>query len=130
MGVSGYTDMENDRRYYHMGCLYEKLGNAEEARRCWEKALTYDNSCYYEPGYWTRCWTRRYYQALSLQKLGRQSEANAFFDAMELLAQSSEVPVGARDAIMDLVERGRFAPEEEKDPIWKAVVKVATKAEE
>ena len=118
------------RRYYHMGRMCEKLGDMQEARRCWEKALGFDYNCYFEPGYWTHRWTHRYYQALSLQKLGRESQANTVFDGMELLAHSPELPVNARDAIMDLVERGRFVPDEEKDPVGRKAVKVRTRAEE
>jgi len=125
-----YWISEPVRQCYHMGRMYEKLGDMAEARRCWEKALTFSYNCYFEPGYWPRRWTHRYFQALSLQKLGRECEAEAFFDGMELLAHSPELPVSARDAIMDLVERGRFAPDDEKDPLWKKVVKVETKAEE
>jgi len=125
-----YRDVQRERKLYHMGRMYQKLGNLEEARRCWEQALAYDHSCYYEPGYWPGHWTARYYQALCLQKLGRESEANTIFDGMELLAHSPELPVGARQGILDLVERGRFAREEEKDPVWKAPVKAETRAEE
>ncbi len=123
--------MEPVRQLYHMGRMYERLGNMEEARRCWEKALTFDNyNCFFEPGYWSHRWAHRYYQALALQKLGRQAEANAYFDGMEFVARSPEQPVSARDRIMDLVERGRFAPDDEKDPVWKKAVKVETRAEE
>jgi len=130
LGVASHKDLEDDRRYYHMGCIHQQMGHPEKARECWEKTLTFDHSTYYEPGYWFEHWNRRYFQALALQKLGRQSEANAFFDAMELLATNPEIPLDAKEAIMDLVERGRFAPDEEKDPFWKALVKVETRAEE
>jgi len=108
MGIHRYDDVEDDRRYYHMGCIYEKMGNIEEARRCWEESVSVPHYTGYEPAYGYEEWNRRYFQALSLQKLGRKSEVDAFFDAMELLAQSPEIPVNARQAVIDLVERGRF----------------------
>ena len=130
LGVASAKDVEDDRRYYHMGCIHERMGDAERARRCWEKAVALDHGTYYEPGFWFASWNRRYFQALALRKLGRESEANAFFDAMELLARSEDLPAAARQAVMDLVERGRFAPDDEKDPLWITAVKVQTKAEE
>jgi len=48
---------------------------------------------------------------------------------MELLARHQDLPLAARDAIMGLVERGRFAPDDQKDPAGHAPVEVATSAE-
>ncbi|HRU05009.1 MAG TPA: hypothetical protein P5137_04440, partial [Candidatus Brocadiia bacterium] len=122
--------LEHDRRLYHAGRCYEKLGQMDKARACWEQAAALPHYTGFEPAYWVREWTKRYYQALCLGKLGRESEANAFFDAMELLAQTPALPQSARQAVLDLVERGRFAPDDEKDPVMKAAVVVATRAEE
>lgn len=123
------VDTEDDRRFYHMGCLYEKLGDMDRARECWERSVAVEHWTGYEKAYWNREWTRRYYQALSLQKLGRHSEAEAFFDAMELLARVPDLPRAAREEIMGLVERGRFAPDDQKDPAGYVPVEVATSAE-
>ncbi|HDY65924.1 MAG TPA: DUF5107 domain-containing protein [Phycisphaerae bacterium] len=130
LGVVNLKDLEDDRRYYHMGCIHEQMGDMDKARSCWEKTLTFEHGMYYEPAYWFDAWTSRYFQALCLQKLGRNAEACAFFDAMELLARCPDMPATASDAMMDLVERGRFASDDKKDPLWKTVVKVETKAEE
>ncbi|GAG97820.1 unnamed protein product, partial [marine sediment metagenome] len=130
LGIESFKDLEDDRRYYHMGRVYEQMGDMDKARSCWEKALTFEHGMYYEPGFWFGAWNKRYFQALSLQKLGRNTEATVFFDALELITRCPDLPVTAREAMMDLVERGRFASDEEKDPLWKTVVKVETKAEE
>ena len=76
-----------------------------------------------------QAWTRRYYHALCLQKLGRTAEANAYFEAMEFLAAGEELPKGARKHLINLVERGRFGTDQDKDPALQAVIEVATKAE-
>jgi len=123
------VDLEDDRRLYHMGRLHEKLGDWERARECWEQCVAIEHFTGYEKAYWNREWTRRYYQALSLQKLGRDSEAEAYFDAMELLARVPDLPVAARDEIMALVERGRFAPDDQKDPAGFTPIEVQTAAE-
>lgn len=122
-------DTEDDRRYYHMGCIHEKLGDPDKARECWEESVAVEHYTGYETAYWHGQWSRRYYQALSLQKLGRHSEAEALFDAMELLARVPGLPVAAREEIMGLVERGRFAPDEQKDPAGYVPMQVQTSAE-
>jgi len=129
LGVHQCRAVEDDRRYYHIGCIHEKMRDMEAARKSWEEALAVPHYTGYEPAYWFSAWRQRYFQALSLQKLGRHSEANALFDAMELLAQSDEIPFKAKESILGLVERGRFAPEDQKDPTGAAVAEVATKAE-
>jgi len=123
------VDLEDDRRLYHMGRLHEKLGDPDSARECWERCVALGHFTGYEKAYWNREWTRRHYQALSLHKLGRDSEAEAYFDAMELLARMPGLPVAARDEIMGLVERGRFAPDDQKDPAGFAPIEVQTAAE-
>ena len=120
---------EKDRIYYHIGRIHEKKGCTEEAREAWEKAVALPHYTGFEKGYWYGQWRQRYFQALALGKLGRRSEANAFLDAMELLAGAPELPVVARQSILDLVERGRFAPDDEKDPTGAPAVEVATRAE-
>jgi len=130
LGIFDPRTVEDDRRLYHMGRCYEKMGRHEEARACWEKALQVPHFTGYEHAYWFREWSRRYFQALSLQKLGRESEANAYFDALELLVHTGELPVAAQDQIMDMVERGRFAPENQKDPLVAEQIAIATRAEE
>jgi len=130
LGILDPRSIEEDRRQYHMGRCYEKMGRMDEARACWEKALKEPHYTGYEHAYWFREWSHRYYQALALQKLGRESEANAYLDAMELLVHTGELPLAAQEQIMDMVERGRFAPEDQKDPLVAERVKVATRAEE
>ena len=129
LGMVSYQSFEEDRRLYHIGCIHERLGETDAARKCWENAAALDHYTGYEPAYWYREWTCRYFQALALVKLGRESQANALFDGMELLAGSPELPLSARQAIMALVERGRFAPDEEKDPVSAPKVSLQTKAE-
>lgn len=120
---------EEDRRYYHMGCCYEALGRGDEARRCWEKALAVPHYTGYEHAYWYLEWSRRYFQAVALQKLGRANEANAHFDAMEAVTHTNVIPAAARQNLLALVERGRFAAPDEKDSAVSAW-KVQTRAEE
>jgi tetratricopeptide (TPR) repeat protein len=129
LGAEMGRDFEDDRRFYHIGCLYKKLGNPEEARTWWEKALAIPYFSGYEPAYSFTAWTRRYFHALCLQKLGRAAEAEAYFDGMVNLAESPDLPVHARRKLMELVERGRFAPEAEKDSAAAAAIIVATRAE-
>lgn len=121
-------DTEDDRRFYHLGRIAALMGDEERARAYWERAVAVEHFMGYEKAYWNRQWSRRYFQALALQRLGRQSEADAIFDGMELLARLPELPVSARDEIMGLVERGRFAPEDQKDPGF-TPVEVQTAAE-
>ena len=121
---------EEDRRFYHMGRCYEMMDQPAKARECWEKSVAVPHTTYYEHAYWYREWSRRYFQALSLQKLGRQSEAEAFFDGMEAITFTNELPVTAKDALMDMVERGRFAPDSQKDPASAEELVVETRAEE
>ena len=80
--------------------------------------------------YWLREWSARHFQALSLQKLGRNSEAEAFFGAMEALCLTNELTLTAKEALMNMAERGRFAPENEKEPNVAAQLTMATQAEE
>jgi tetratricopeptide (TPR) repeat protein len=122
-------DAEDDRRYYHMGCIHEKLGDMHRAGECWEQSVAVEHFTGYEKAYWNNQWTRRYYQALSLQKLGRLTEAEAYFDAMELLSKVPDLPLGARQEILGLVERGRFAPDDQKDPAGFVPLTVQTAAE-
>lgn len=129
LGIMSSQGFEEDRCLYHQGCIHEKLGNIKTAQNCWEKALAVDHYTGYEPAYWYGQWNQRYFQALALIKLGRKNEANALFDAMELLAGNPELPLAARQNVINLVERGRFAPDGEKDPISAAKVTVATRAE-
>lgn len=128
LGVA-QLDTEEDRRFYHIGWIYEKLGDNERARKYWEKCVAIPHFTGYESAYWNRQWSERYFQALSLQKLGRESEANALLDAMELLSRVPELPLAARQQIIKMVERGRFAPDGQKDPAGEDVVEVQTKAE-
>ncbi len=69
---------ENDF-YYFLGCAYEKLGDTERARECWEQA-TYGPT---EPAaamYYNDAKPEKiFYQGLALQKLGRTDEANGRF---------------------------------------------------
>lgn len=69
---------ENDF-YYFLGCAYEKLGDTDRARECWEKA-TYGPT---EPAaamYYNDAKPEKiFYQGLALQKLGRTDEANGRF---------------------------------------------------
>jgi len=126
----GLYDADNDpRRLYHLGCIYEKMGRMSEAHQCWEKAAAIRNYTGAERGYLIMVWSQRYFQALSLLKLGRVGEANAYFDAMELVAKHTDLPLAAREALMKLVERGRFAPEDAKDPLDEVSVAVETSAE-
>lgn len=127
LGVTGGM-LEADRRYYHAGRICEKLGQMEKAREYWEKAVAEPHYTGYETAYQFGEWAQRYFQALCLQKLGRTSEAVAFFDAMELVAQNPDLPIAARRQMIDLVERGRFAPDDAKDPAA-ATVEVQTRAE-
>jgi len=122
-------DFEDERRFYHIGCICEKLGRIPEAREWWEKATKYPYFSGYDPAYTFAGWSRRYFHALCMQKLGRTAEADAYFDAMDTLARSQELPLAARERLMDLVERGRFGPENEKDPAAAALIEVATRAE-
>jgi tetratricopeptide (TPR) repeat protein len=129
LGVVVSDLFEDDRRYYHLGWLYERLGDAAKAREYYERTVALPHHTGYESGYWYSQWSQRYFQALALQKLGRASLANAMFDALELLAGHPRLPVAARQAVMKLVERGRFAPDAEKDPIFMPEVEVRTSAE-
>ena len=128
LGVA-QLDTEDDRRFHHIGWIYEKLGDVDKAREYWEQCVAIPHFTGYESAYWNRQWSERYFQALSLQKLGRESEANALFDAMELLSRVPELPLAARQQIIKTVERGRFAPDGQKDPAGEDVVEVQTKAE-
>ena len=130
LGIATAYSTEEDRRYYHMGRCYEKMGRMDEARSCWEKTLQVPHFTGYEHAYWYREWSRRYFQALALDKLGRHSEANAFFDAMEIMVHTNEIPLNAKDSLLGLVERGRFASEDRKDPITAVELVVETRAEE
>jgi tetratricopeptide (TPR) repeat protein len=120
---------EDDRRYYHLGWIHERLGHPAKAREYYEKTLALPHHTAYESAYWYGQWSQRYFQALALQKLGREGLANALFDAIELLAGHPRLPVAARQALMKLVERGRFAPDDEKDPIFLPQVELRTAAE-
>jgi tetratricopeptide (TPR) repeat protein len=130
LGAEMGRDFEDDRRFYHIGCLHEKLGNPAEARLWWEKAVAIPYFSGYEPAYSFTAWMRRYFHALCLQKLGRAAEAEAYFDGMVNLAESPDLPVHARRKLMELVERGRFAPESEKDSATASTtIVLATRAE-
>lgn len=129
LGHINYQAFDAARQRYHQGCIHEKLGDTKTAQEYWEKSIAVDHYTGYESAYWYNQWNKRYFQALAMIKLGRESEANTLFDAMELLAESPEMPLAARQAIMNLVERGRFAPDNEKDPISAAKIEVETKAE-
>ena len=129
LGVVMSDLFEEDRRYYHLGRFHEQLGHQAKAREYYEKTLALPHYTGYESGYWYGQWSQRYFQALALQRLGREGLANALFDALELLAGHPRLSVQARQAIMKLVERGRFAPDGEKDPIFMPDVEVRTAAE-
>ena len=63
-----------------------------------------------------REWSARHFQGLPLQKLRHNSEAKAFFDAMKAPCLTNELMLTAKEALMNMVERGRFAPEDKKNP--------------
>ncbi|MBN1676111.1 MAG: DUF5107 domain-containing protein [Kiritimatiellae bacterium] len=128
LGDFDYDGDQDERRLYHLGCLCERLGRDAEAREWWERAAAVPHVCAWEPAYWFKAWRARYFQALALRKLGREAQAQALIDAMELLAANPQLSANGRKAVLELVERARFAPEEEKDPQG-AAVEVATKAE-
>lgn len=129
LGLEMAGDYSDERRYYHIGCIYDRMGKPDEARRWWEKAPAIPHFCGYEPSGCFQSWNRRYYHALCLQKLGRTAEAETYFDAMTAQAESPEMPLAARRRLLQLAERGRTAPESEKDPVVQASITVATRAE-
>ena len=129
LGIAAYDPERDERRLYHMGCCHESLGDAEAARSCWEQVVACEHFMGYEPAYWFSEWTNRYYQALAWLKLGRPESANVIFDGLELLGQNPELPLAARQSMLDLAVRGRFAPDNEKDPAGARKVEVATRAE-
>ena len=129
-GVHSYLDVEEDRRFYHMGRCYEAMGLVDKAKECWEDAMKVPHYVGYENAYWYDQWSKRYYQALALQKMGRTSEANTYFDALELLVHTNEIPLTAKERIIDMVERGRFADEKDKDFAMIEKIEIETRAEE
>ncbi len=60
---------------YELGEAYEKLGDAQEARRCYELAAEQDYKVKGSKDF-------RYWTGLALQKLGRKDEAKALFSQM------------------------------------------------
>ena len=129
IGLQAYEDRHEPRRWYHIGRIYEKLGRPEDARAAWLKAVAVEHGGGYEPYYWFAQWTSRFHQALALQKLGRKSEADAFFDAMELLSLVPKLSGAGRRELLAMVARGRFAPDDLKDPPEGVKVRLTSEAE-
>jgi len=86
----------NERILYHLGCCYKKIGDEKKARELWEKLININRTYSWEPSNWYNVWTKRYFVALALKQLGRESEAHIIFDGMELLTKISDLPEDAR----------------------------------
>ncbi len=118
-----------ERVFYHIGRCYEKLGQMDEARQYWQEVINMHNPTAWEPAFWYTAWRNRYFQALSHMKLGNDEQANIILDALEIIAkQATRIPHSARRDLMDLVIKGRTAPEDKKDPMIESV-EVTTIAE-
>lgn len=118
-----------ERIYYHVGRCYEKLGQPDKAIKYWQDAVKVENVMAWERGYIHACWRDRYYQALCHLKLGNIEQANIIFDALDAVSKDPEgLPYGYRRELMDLVIRGRFAPEDRKDSVSKEA-EIETSAE-
>ena len=73
-----YGAQENDF-YYFLGLAYERLGNADEARACWEEATKGPQEPAAAMYYNDAKPDKIFYQGLALLKLGRKGEANGRF---------------------------------------------------
>ncbi|MFH1903864.1 MAG: DUF5107 domain-containing protein [Candidatus Omnitrophota bacterium] len=129
LGICSTTEGEQERIFYHIGRCHEKMGRLGQAKEVWEKAVKIDREYAWEIGYFYSTWIQRYFKALCLEKLGRKSETIMIFDGMELMAKRQELPETGRKYLMELVMKGRFAREGEKDPYRKKTEKVATTVE-
>ena len=69
---------ENDF-YYFLGLAYEREGNLEKARDCWEKATTGPQEPAAAMYYNDAKPDKIFYQGLALRRLGRDAEANGRF---------------------------------------------------
>jgi len=67
-----YRKLNADALYY-AGIVYEKIGKIDEAKECWKKATIEEHE------WWSEL---RYYEALSLQKLGKYIEAEKILNDM------------------------------------------------
>jgi len=71
---------------YYSGCAHEALGDSEKARQCFTEAAGAADAASRRGGFRTP--DARFYQALSLKKLGKEAEAAASFD--ELIQTGTE----------------------------------------
>jgi len=70
----------NAAALYYQGIVYEKIGGLDEAERSWRDASAEEHE------WWSEL---RYYRALSLQRLGKHSEAERIFDDMIRMADQN-----------------------------------------
>jgi tetratricopeptide (TPR) repeat protein len=101
---------------YWIGCAYEKLGDADRARRAWsDAAASAGGSARREGGFEEPLsvrGNRRYYQALALDKLGQADRAAPIWHALVTMgtaAPSADARAGRGPAAMQLSPQTRAA---------------------
>jgi tetratricopeptide (TPR) repeat protein len=85
MVAQSYRGGRESQVYYYLGTAYEKMKNNKKAREMWELSVARRQD--------PQLSENHFYQALSMNKLGRTSDANAVFDGLiELGKQRLDVP--------------------------------------
>ena len=85
MVAESYRGGRESQVHYFLGTVYEKMGNSKKAIEMWE--LSADRRQY------SQLSENHFYRALSLNRLGKTSEANEIFDGLiELGKQRLDIP--------------------------------------
>jgi len=85
MVAESYRGGRESQVHYFLGTVYEKMGNSKKAKEMWE--LSADRRQY------SQLSENHFYRALSLNRLGKTSEANEIFDGLiELGKQRLDIP--------------------------------------
>jgi tetratricopeptide (TPR) repeat protein len=85
MVAESYRGGRESQVYYFLGTVYEKMGSTKKAKEMWELSVARRQ--------YPQISENHFYRALSLNKLGKTSEANEIFDGLiELGKQRLDIP--------------------------------------
>jgi tetratricopeptide (TPR) repeat protein len=102
MGVGEPHRRRHAEPLYRIGLAYEKLGKLKDASKLWEEAIREEHA---------EGDVLRYYQARSLQKLGKKREASAYLEALKGVAERNLIEKTGKEEdnlyLLGLVFKGK-----------------------
>ena len=117
------------RTHYNRGRCFEMMGDMEAAKHEWNRCLEIkiDGDIY--PSSRIKYWMRKYFHALSLDKLGRKEEAETYICGIHATALSLRNMDANRKQLLGLVYKARHGSDDQKDTMDSAQLEVKKEME-